>query len=252
MADRIVHETPIPLAGQEQAYEYRLPISAVPAESDREWGDWLAVLVGRGQSDVREIIRSRFTGVSEEFSPLSNLVMEYVPFSILVFAGTPLLWLESSRGERRDFIYLPPEVDRQEIRFALKDFQLESQELAVEFLALFGGMGERWPWEDVEFSGRRTAGNVVITPARTAIATGLEYRTPREAETLLRNFDRWIRGIEILYGAGCHYWHLGPDGTVCKHELGQPDVMTVFDSLGDMIAAFVQSSTPESFFKGAY
>jgi hypothetical protein len=247
MTERIVHCTPIPVL----AYEYRLPLREVPAEADPEWKDWISVFVGLDQNRAKELVQRRFRDASAELLDLSNRVTEFSPFSILVYEGTPLVWLEQTLEKRRDLIYLPPESNASEVAAALEPFQLDSHRLLVEFLMLFGGMGELRPWEANEFAGRRRRGKTTIVPATEAIDGGNEYRSEAEVQERQRRFSRWIGGIELLTGDDGRYWHIGADGSVCQHDLGC-SLGGYLESLPEMITSFVTASKEDRLFEGAY
>lgn len=246
MDRRIVHETPIPVAGREFAYEYELPLAGIPAEVDAEWTDWLGEYVKGDANEVHRRVRNRFRGLGSELARLGELVGEYRPFSLLVYGGTPLLWLKKTPT---DFIYLPPEGDPKEVAAALRPFRLESHALLIEFLANFGGMGERWPWEAVEFGGSRSHGKTILEPAVDDLEAGREYRTEAEFQERRRRFAPWLDGATLLFGDDGHLWHIGPNGTICLHECGESDVYGTFESLSEFIRAFLEAVRPEGLFR---
>ncbi|NQU24061.1 MAG: hypothetical protein HQ567_22490 [Candidatus Nealsonbacteria bacterium] len=236
---RIIHETSIPVDGQREAYEYTFPILDVPTEVDDEWRTWIEPLVGLDVNGIRDSVRRRFDKGGTQFTVLRDRVLEYVPFAFLVFRGTPLLWLQRLGGERRDFIYLPPETNCEEVRARLEQYALDSPEPATDLFANFGGMGERYPWEAVEFAGRKSNGKTVIPEAKVSFFAGLEYCTELEIQERLHEVKRWLGGITILGGGDGIEWHLGKDGSVCEYTSGDTGVACQFDSLPDMIAALL-------------
>jgi len=119
--NRIVHQTPIPVEGWGEAYEYLLPLRGVPREAAEAWRDWLTPLVSLEAEGVREVLRRRYAESGTRFTELRDRVLEYVPFSILVYGGTPLLWMRRAWLAEHDFIYLPPQTDYEELLRGLEE-----------------------------------------------------------------------------------------------------------------------------------
>ena len=235
-----------------EAYEYRFPIIDLPTEADEEWRTWLEPLVGLDANSVHEFVRQRFEKVGTQFTDLRDRVLEYSPFSILVYCGTPLLWLHRPHISEHDFIYLPPEADRAEVLKQLEPYALDSPEPVADLLANFGGMGERWPWEEIAFEGEKANGRIVITDANVSFTAGWEYCSEAERQKRLDNVRRWLGGITILTGGDDMAWHLGKDGSVCEHTCGDAHVESVCDSLPDLIVAFLPSDPTTTLFDRAY
>jgi len=71
-------------------FEYRLPLSRVPAEVDSRWSAWVSTLIDVSAENILNRIRERFHGLSPELAALGNLVTGFTPFSLLIYNGTPL------------------------------------------------------------------------------------------------------------------------------------------------------------------
>jgi hypothetical protein len=251
--NRIVHQTPIPLEGWEEAYEYPLPLSNVPREAAEAWRGWLAPLVGLDVEGVQRVLRRRYESSGTRFTELRDRVLEYVPFSILVYGGTPLLWMRRAWIAEHDFIYLPPQTAFEELLEELGPYRLESPEPVADLLANFGGLGQRWPWEEIEFAGQKEKGRTVIMAADDSFLAGLEYCSDEKRERRLANLARWRGGVTILDGGDGLWWHLGRDGSICSYEGGLDHPYDdVFDSLEELIAAFLAGDPQRPLFDRIY
>lgn len=232
-------------------FEYRLPLAAIPAEVDVEWHAWLMPYLNRSAADVAELVRARFRDVSPEFRELSELVLEHVPFAVLVYRRAPLIWcVRGDAFNGHGMLYLPPELERGIVREALRPFGLDSHELLVEYFALFGGMGQGWPWEAGEFAGHRKRGTLVIEPAKTTIEAGFEYKTQAEIDDIRTRYARWLGGVDVLIGDDGMMWHIGPDGSICNHQDDVLDADGV--SIAELVAQLVATRTDRHLFNGVY
>lgn len=232
------------------AFEYRLPLTVIPAEVDVEWQAWLAPYLNRSAAEVADLVRARFREVSPEFRDLSELVMEHVPFAVLVYRGAPLIWCVRDAYNGHGILYLPPELERGVVREALRPYGLDTHELLAEYFALFGGMGQGWPWEAIEFAGHRKGGTLVIEPARTTIEAGFSYKTQAEIDDIRRRYARWLGGVDVLIGDDGWMWHIGPDGSICNHQDGVLDVNGV--SIVELVGQLVATRTELHLFNGVY
>jgi hypothetical protein len=244
MPERIVHD-------EGKLYEYSLPVSKIPAEADRAWEPWLSAYVGRSVHECHEILGRRFRACSPALMNLATRVLEHIPHSLFVYRGTPSLCLQSKQPEKLS-ISVPPEMDHELVQRGLMPYRLENHRLLLEFFELFGGIADQTPDRAANIAGERRSGQVVIEPAATDFEAGLECLTESEIRERRKHFARWMDGIHVLHGDDGNYWHLGTDGSVCWHECGDSEIGGVFDSLADLINAFVEASTAERLFEGLY
>jgi len=249
---RTVHDTGIPVEGMELAFEYEFPLSAVPSELDAAWRGLIEALVGRSADEIHDLIRSRLSQVSAALAPLVTAVLTFRPFSLLIYDGTPLFWLEKRAGEHREQIYLPPEGSARDVESALSSFGLTAQSLLKEFIIKFGGLGDRRPWEAVEFAGMPKSGKVVLRPATDDLGGADKYIKKSEVAERRRRFEPWRGGLNLLTGGDDLNWHIGADGTLCEHEMGSPKVRKTFASLEVFLEVFLSSAEGDWLFRGAY
>lgn len=232
------------------AFEYRLPLAVIPPKVDAEWHAWLSPYLNRSAAEVAELVRARFRDASPEFRELSELVSEHVPFAVLVYRGAPLIWCLRGEYGGHGLLYLPPELERGLVRDALRPFGVDTHELLVEYFALFGGMGQGWPWEAGEFAGHRKRGTLVIGAAKDTIEAGFEYKTQAEIDDIRTRYARWLGGVDVLIGDDGLMWHIGPDGSICNHQDDVLDPETV--SIGELVAQLVATRTDRHLFNGVY
>ena len=86
-----------------------------------------------------------------EFHCLANRIRSYEPFAILFYGGMPHIW--ASRDDRRhpDSIYIPPPATTSHLSGRLSNFADLERDQIRNFINVFGGIGQRYPWEAVEF-----------------------------------------------------------------------------------------------------
>jgi len=248
MKQKVVHETGIPMEGESAAYEYTLPLLDIPSEVDERWSDWLDGYRGLDQQEVRKSIENQYAPKNEALQSLHRAILNFNPFSILVFSGTPHFWMEN--GEDR--IYLAPPIPRHESSVALEPYDLASCQVLVDFLMLFGGMGDRYPWEEIEFFGKRSEGHVIVEPSLEVFDAGSEYRSAAENRERHSRFAPWMKGIQILNGGDGKYWLLGEDHTVCEHTCGDDEIAGTFKDFSELLACFVDASEESCLFAGGY
>lgn len=252
MRPDFIHDTGIPVARQKTAYEYRLPLREIPAEADPEWQSWLMAYVGLSPHDVHGLICQKLDAVCSQISGLAMEVKKFKPFSMLVFSGAPCVWLQRSVEEHIEMIYLSPDVTTGAVHAALSEFHLESDMVLTEFLQVFGGMGDRRPWESVEFSGRRDRGKVVIDSAAQFFSERRINRTFEQGEAINREIAPWLGGAELLRGEDGLFWFISDSGEVCEYSRDDCEVLGVSKNIADTIKAFLDRSTPTCLFQAAY
>jgi len=157
-----VHNTGIPLDTHVEAFEYTLPLPHVHQSCDDRWRDWAASLVGWNSEQIHVAIAGRFELALAEFEPLVRRIRPYRPFAILFYGGMPYVWAARQNNKHPDSIYIPPTTPVNDIDKAVDSFDGVLRKKLVNFFAVFGGIGERYPWEAVEFDRHGKSDNNLV------------------------------------------------------------------------------------------
>ena len=178
--------------------------------------------------------------------------MSYRPYSVLVFDGVPFLRLVCDRQDEEHFIYVPPEVCPEDVEVALQMVPRAGDTPIVDFLAVFGGIGEGMPWDAVEFGGRRWRDGIEIVPARNYITAGWEFLSRAERVAVQTRFRAWLEGFVFLEGDDGMAWYVGSDASVCAHQSGENEPAGCFPSIDAVIAELVRRATCGRLFDAVY
>lgn len=213
-----VHNTGIPLDTHVEAFEYALPLPHVHESCDARWRDWATSLVGLNAEEIHVAISNRFQLAFPEFSPLVGRVKPYRPFAILFYGGMPYIWSARRNDKHPGSIYIPPATPAHELSHKMDSFDVALRKKLINFFTTFGGIGERYPWEAVEFD---------------------------------RHGELEVDSIRLLVGDDATEWVVELDGRVQHFDHGRKWNEQSLRDIDQFIETFCQNSDVD-FFEFAY
>jgi len=147
----IVHNTGIPIESRLEAFEFGLPFKTIHESCDKCWIEWVELLAGQTPQSIQSKISERLDAALPEFQSLAGKIRNYEPFSILFYGGVPHVWAARNNRGYPDSIYIPPPAPVDHLTDRLRSFPEISRIQISNFVSVFGGIGQRYPWEAVEF-----------------------------------------------------------------------------------------------------
>ena len=147
----IVHTTGIPIESHLEAFEFQLPLETIHDSCDDQWIEWITPLVGMNPKQIQAKIADRLNNSLPEFQKLASKICLYEPFAVLLYGGLPHIWVSRDDQRYPDSVYIPPPAKIDHLSDCLTDFTDLAKKQIRNFVNIFGGIGQRYPWEAVEF-----------------------------------------------------------------------------------------------------
>jgi hypothetical protein len=174
--------------------------------------------VGLDSTEIHIALATRFEFASADFEPLVRRVKPYRPFAILFYGGMPYVWAARQNRKHPDSIYIPPPTPINELNKEIDSFDNVLRNKLVNFFTVFGGIGERYPWEAVEFD---------------------------------RHGKSTRNAVRLLMGDDATEWFVERDGHVQHYDHGRRWNERSWRDIDQFVATFAQDSGAD-FFDFAY